>query len=92
MTLDEFRATGRDCGDLGAALDDGYWEDCSEPARGRLYLGQLWIQRKPAAGWPNGRTESWYLLLGREDWLSDDLPRLEALLYEFALSERLILD
>ena len=90
MTLDEFRATGRDCDDLGAALSDGYWEEYSKPARGRLYLGHLWIERKPAAGWPNGRPESWFLLLRREHWLSNDLPRLEALPYEFALGERLI--
>ncbi len=90
MTLDEFRTTGRDCADLGAALDDSYWEDAAVPARGRLYLtGRLWIERRPESGWPNGSSEEWFLLIGREDWLSDDLPRLEALLYEYALAEGL---
>ena len=90
MTLNQFRATGRDCTNLGEALSDSYWEHATEPARGRLYIAHLWIERRPEAGWLNGRSEEWFLLLGRENWLSDDLPRLEALLYEYALSEHLL--
>jgi hypothetical protein len=43
MTLDEFRATGVDCEDLGAALDDARWDDVK--GRGSLYLGKLYIER-----------------------------------------------
>jgi len=87
MTLDEFRATGRDCDDLGEALQDALWENEPAPARGRLYLDVLYIERKPVRGWPNGRPEEWSLLIGRDDWLSDDLTELEAKLYEFAVDE-----
>jgi hypothetical protein len=86
MTFDEFRATGVDCDDLGAALNDGMW-DGIEPGRGRLYLGQLYIERKPVAGWPNMVGQEWMLVLGRDDWLSDDLVELEQLLYQFAIEE-----
>lgn len=86
MTFDQFRATGKDCADLGGALDDGMW-DGIEPGRGRLYLDQLYIEERPVAGWPNGRPERWSLLLGRDDWLSDDLIELEWRLYQFALTE-----
>lgn len=86
MTLDEFRATGRDCDDLSAALDDA-----SDLGAGRLYLGKLYISRRPATGWPNGADGGWHLILDPPvEYLSDDLPRLEALLYEWALAEEYI--
>jgi hypothetical protein len=90
MTFDQFRETGRDCDDLGAALSDSAWDDYPTPARGRLYLGGLWIQQKPEAGWLNDRGEKWWLLIGREDWLSDDLVELERLLFEYAAQEDLL--
>jgi len=86
MTLEQFRATGHDCDDLGEALNDALW-DGIEPGRGRLYVDVLYIERKPASGWPNGRPEEWSLMLDRDDWLSDDLAELEAKLYEFAVAE-----
>jgi len=87
MTFDQFRATGKDCDDLGSALNDATWEDNPEPGRGRLYLDVLYIERKPARGWLNGLPQEWYLLIGRDDWLSDDLEALEKKLYEFAIAE-----
>jgi hypothetical protein len=86
MTLDAFRATGAPCADLGVPTSD----ETLSGFPGRVYRGGLWVRERPAGGWPNGRAERWYLLLGNEDWLSDDLPRLEALLYEYGLAEELI--
>lgn len=86
MTFDQFRAAGTDCDDLGTALHDSMWDDCPTRGRGRLYEG-LWIERKPEAGWLNGRPEEWFLLTCDDDMLSDDLVELEARLYAYALSD-----
>jgi hypothetical protein len=80
MTLDQFRATGRDCDDLGEALGDSRWDDGVGPACGRLYLEALYIER---AMHSNGE---WYLDLGQDGLITNDLPRLEARLYEWAVA------
>lgn len=41
MTLDEFRATRRECADIGGALND---EACDGVA-GYIYADMLWIER-----------------------------------------------
>jgi hypothetical protein len=85
MTLEEFRATGQDVHDLGMVLSDSRWEPKTQ--QGRLYVGCLYIERRPAEGWENGDPHGWFLSADpHEEWLSDDLPRLEALLYEWALA------
>ena len=101
-TFAEFQATGRDCDDLGKALDDDTWTDAPAPGRGRLYLGDpqpagtttwhgaLYIERRPVVGWPNRRPEQWYLLIGAADWMSDDLEQLERQLYRFAIDEKMV--
>lgn len=87
MTLDQFRATGRDCDDLGKALSDTSMGETGEPIRGRLYAGSLYIIRRPESGWIDGDQREWDLVIANQEWISDDLPDLEARLYEFALSE-----
>lgn len=87
MTLDEFRATANPRPDLGEPTSD----ESLVGSPGLTYLGYLYIQERPMEGWPNGRTERWLLNIGAESWLSDDLPRLEALLYEYAAAEEILL-
>jgi hypothetical protein len=82
ITLDQFRASGRDCDDLGAALDDCRWDLLDGgKARGRLYLDVLYIERIMHS------EGEWSLLLGNCESISNDLPSLEAQLYAWALSE-----
>lgn len=87
MTLEQFRATAVDCNDIDAAIADARWDEEEAPARGKIYLGCLYIERRPVAGWANAATEEWHLILGNCEWLSDDLAELEAKLYEFACDE-----
>lgn len=85
-TLDQFRATGRDCADLGDALkmDMGV----EHPVAGRLYADSFYIEdcrsweHDPAT--PQGR---WCLTLERNPWMSDDLAALERRLYLWVLDE-----
>jgi len=91
MTFAEFQATGRAVDDLVAATDDDglrYSREAdSPPARGRVYCDSLWIEERPESGWPNGRGERWWCLIGRDDWLTDDLAAVERRLYAFACDE-----
>jgi hypothetical protein len=80
MSFADFRATGKDFD----GIVPHYRE---EPARGRMYLDSLIIEKKPLTGWPNGRPEEWSLLLGNNDWLTDDLEELERRLFAFAVAE-----
>lgn len=80
-SLDQFRATGIDCADLGEALRD----DSLSGTSGRLYLGVLYISR-----WEDGRHgtaptngPTWLLLLGNAE-IEGTLLDLEARLYEWA--------
>ena len=88
MTLAEFRAAGTDCADLGTALDDALWSEEGYIAVGRIYPGNLWIERMPD-NWPLNPDAAgkWYLLIYRDDWLSDDLSELEERLYNFGVDE-----
>ncbi len=82
MTFDQFRASGVDCDDLGAALNDAMWD---KPAKGRIYHDSYWIERRPETGWVNQSPEEWYLLLERSDFLSDNLSELECRLYLYVI-------
>ena len=91
MTADEFAATGRDCNHLGEFLNDARWEHEAIPARGRIYIDSLYIERRPTAGWTNGTNGEWYLSRDpHDDILSDDLAHLEKLLYEWAIANEYI--
>lgn len=81
MTLDQFRATGVECEDLAAALSDD-----QDLGAGRIYIGCLYIERTNEK-WLHPENGEWHLLLGNCEWQTNDLPRLEALLYEYAMSE-----
>ncbi len=79
MTLAEFIATGRDVADLAAeGIDDN-------GGPGRVYADGFYINALPN-GCPAMPEDRYSLVLERDDWLSVDLPPLEARLYEFAVS------
>lgn len=90
MSLDAFIATGRDSADLRVepCLNDRSWDYHDHPVPGRIYLDSLLIEARPAAGWPNRAPEAYHLATdGRTEYMSDDLLKLEALLYAFAVRE-----
>lgn len=86
MTFEQFQATRRHCDDLGKAVDDGRWEG-QPAAKGNLYLGCLFIE-SAQPHWPQeARDEGkWYLVLERDEWITDDLESLERKLYQWAES------
>lgn len=92
MTFEEFQATRRRCDDIGAVIKDAHWEQ--EPAKGNLYLDDeypLYIE-ETQPHWPEEAKAQgrWYLIIGRSEWITDDLATLERKLYEFAGSEGLL--
>lgn len=75
MTLEQFRATGRDVADLREALGD-VWD---EVRPGRVYAGNLHIEGSESAGW--------CLTIYNESWAYDPLEVYERRLYEFGVEE-----
>jgi hypothetical protein len=87
MTFKQFKATKTHCDDIGAVINDARWE--GEPAAvGNIYLGQLYIEQV-LPHWPEATKArgKWYLLIHRNEYVSDNLESLERKLYEFAKSE-----
>lgn len=78
MTLDQFRASGRDVANLGAELDD----ECVDGVPGRVYAHEAgpYIERFG---------EGWLLTLGNCQF-EEPLADLEARLYDWAVSEEII--
>lgn len=85
LTFEQFRATGRDVPDLRAF--DWYPTDPADPRAvpGRVYLETLYIFDAGETAVPTGRRFS--LILGREEWVDDDLEAIERRLYDWAASE-----
>jgi hypothetical protein len=92
MTLEQFRATKQWCDDLVAKLQDQVFiigRDEIEPTPcGFVYLDCLFIE-KVLPNWPEATRArgGWHLLINRSDWISDDLAKLEAILFEWASGE-----
>ena len=88
MTFEEFRDTAVWCDDLGAKLADACWADEPAKARGWIYVDALFIE-EVLPHWPEKTRKAgkWYLLIGRCEWISDDLEELERHLYEYACDE-----
>lgn len=85
MTLDEFRATGRDVPDLGA-IPHCAAQEMSGP--GRVYLDSDWplvIEQLPRRACSAGPVR-WCLTIGSHQRVAS-LAVLERDLYEFAVSE-----
>ena len=87
MTFEEFQATRRHTDDIGAAVNDARWEG-EPPAKGNLYLDALYIE-EVQPHWPDEAKArgKWHLLIGRDEWITDDLGALERRLFDFARSE-----
>ncbi len=88
MTFEQFQATKTHCDDIGAAISDARWEHEPVPAKGNLYLGELYIEEVLPHFSPEMKHQGkWYLTIHRDEWVSDDLEDLERKLYEFAKDE-----
>ena len=77
MTLEQFRATGRDVADLQTVDPNAF----DAPSPGRVYAGDLYIEY--AGG------EGAFLTLGNEQ-LVGTLEELEAELYDFGVREGIL--
>lgn len=89
MTIEEFRATGRDTEDLGVTIQD----EMMDGRRGRVYCGAVYVEL-PGRDWPADALQEcrakggWYLMIGNQEWMGN-LADLEQHLYEFACGEGL---
>ena len=88
MTLLEFLSTRVWSDDIGKIIPDAKWEHEPTTPKGYVYCGLLFIE-EVQQHWPaNSRAQGrWHLLIGREDWITDDLDILEKKLYHFAVDE-----
>ena len=93
MTFEQFQTSGRYCGDLGKALDDASFDDADgsgqKLATGRIYGDPRYpLYIESTKDWETVRSNgnAWYLILERDEYLSNDLPQLERLLYDFAVT------
>jgi len=88
ITFEQFQASRTRCADLGERIADAHWDDEPVPATGNVYLACLYIAdvlpHWPEAARNQGR---WYLIIDRDEYITDDLALLERRLYDFALSE-----
>jgi hypothetical protein len=85
MTFEQFQKTRQWCEDLSARLPG---EALGQGSKGYVYCGSLFIE--DATAWPEsapgyGRGH-WYTVIGRVEYQSDDLQKVERPLYEFAVS------
>lgn len=87
MTFEEFQATRKFHLDISKVIEDTRWED-EGPVQGFVYLNQLYIEMV-GDHWPEAvRAQgSLYLLLNRDEWISNDLTALEWRLYHWACEE-----
>jgi hypothetical protein len=91
MTFEQFQATGRAVDNLGDHISDMRFEemqDAEEIVRtpGRLYLGCLYIENV-TENWPEAAQRGkWYLLIERDETITDDLAGLERELYDWAMA------
>jgi hypothetical protein len=92
MTFEQFQATGRAVDNLGDHISDMRFEemqDANEIVRtpGRLYLGELYIENV-TVNWPEAALAKgkWYLLIERDEYITNDLAALERRLYDWAMA------
>jgi hypothetical protein len=89
MTFEEFQATRRYCENIGALIVEARHDDEPLPVKGNLYLRDSLYIEEVQPHWPeNAKAEGrWHLLLGRDEWITNDLESLERKLYDWAVSE-----
>lgn len=86
MTFEEFKASGKYVDQLPECCL--YNDD--HPVGGMIYKGEAWIE--DCNSWkndedPHPNDGRWYLIICRDQWRSDDLEKLERILYEWAKDE-----
>jgi hypothetical protein len=85
MTFTEFQATKHEV-DADAMEKSGYTIDDARTARGLMYEGGLVIEYTNTSAWaeaPRKEQGEYYLILERSEYISNDLPQLERLLYQW---------
>lgn len=87
MTFEDFQNTRRESADLGRDVSDCRWDDEVEPGAGFVYLDVLYIERV-GDHWPDAARArgKFYLILERDEYISDDLEELERKLYDWAMA------
>lgn len=87
MTFEQFQSTRQWSTDLATAIGSENWETNGTP-KGNLYLGCLYIDHVESH-WPQIARDAgeWHLLLGRNEWITNNLVTLERRLYDWAISE-----
>lgn len=83
-----FQATREEHADLRKVCD-GTWGDEDKAPAGFAYLnGGLYIE-KVGADWPEKARQqgAYYLIIGNQEWITDDLEALEKRLFGFAVTE-----
>jgi hypothetical protein len=85
MTLEQFQATRKTSDDLAAATGNYYDEGAHT---GFLYEGNLCIENVLDT-WPEAtrRAGKYYLQIGNQEFISDDLADLERRLFDYGKSE-----
>jgi hypothetical protein len=88
ITFSDFCETRVWSDDLAADVTSENWEGTQGKPVGWLYLDYLYIQQV-ADWWPEAarREGKWYLILGRDEYITDDLRALEMKLHAFANAE-----
>lgn len=91
MTFAEFQNSKRWHDDLRVALPDEVWGDEDWPPRGYVYADSLYIEGVNEH-WPESTQQRgrWYLLLGNAEYVTDDLARLEQILFVYAQEEGIV--
>lgn len=87
MTFEGFQATRTAVSNLAEKFPEMCWEENST-ASGLSYLNELYIEKVDET-WPEDvrKRGQWYLILGRCEYITDDLAMLERRLYAYAMSE-----
>ena len=85
MTFEEFQATRKTVNDLRTAIDDARWDENKIAPRGNVYFDALYIE-EVGTDWPEAARKEgrFYLAIENMEWISDDLPKLERELYDWA--------
>lgn len=87
MTFEQFQASRKESQDLAVDAPD-YTYDPDTKHTGFVYLGALAIENV-LENWPEStrRAGKYYLILGNQEFISDDLEKLERELHDYAVGE-----
>jgi len=89
-SFEEFQQSKHLSTNLGIELSDARWED-QPPAHGFVYEGGLYIECMQDHWSASAKAcGQYYLIIGCDEHISDDLEMLERRLYEFGISEEII--